>query len=159
MATDTKISIQIFPYACPGFARLFRHFVFKNAAFYRVFRDFRGLSRGSRSAAPNASETTRFHAFFAIFGASRNRRFSYRFFEKNAKTTRFHAFLRPRVRASGLAFSSFSRARSSKTCRKPRVFRVSVLADATLCFSRSFSLPFLCFFQNVAKTTRFHAFF
>ena len=38
----SHISIQIFPYACPGFARTFGAFVFKNAAFYRAFRDFRG---------------------------------------------------------------------------------------------------------------------
>ena len=117
-----RIFIQIFPYACPGFARTFRRFVFKNAAFYCVFRDFwdtrncyprlrtrskpRVFMRFSRF-----SDLVEFGSFLVVFSK-----------KKHAKTIRFHTFLMPRGRASAPAFSSFSCARCSKTCRKLHVF-------------------------------------
>ena len=70
--------------------------------------------------------------------------FSFRFFAHVTKTTRFRAFPL-RKRAENHAFS--------------RVFRDPLAAPLVFRFSKSLSIPFLCFFRNLAKTTHFHTFF
>ena len=71
---------------------------------------------------------------------------------------RFHAFLKPRVRAFGLAFSSFPRARSFKTCRKPRVFtRFSRLSGRAVADS-FFILVLIRFSLLSSKCCENHAF-
>ena len=71
---------------------------------------------------------------------------------------RFHAFLKPRVRAFGLAFSSFPRARSFKTGRKPRVFtRFSRLSGRAVAAS-FFILVFIRFSLLSSKCCENHAF-
>ena len=148
----TNLSVRVSEARTPFSAfRFQKHRVLPR--FSRFSGHFAGLS-----AAPNAFETTRFHAFFAIFASSRNRRFSWRFFEKVAKTTCFHAFLKARVGGSGLAFSSFSRDVSSETCQKPRVFtRFSRFSDRVVAAS-FFILVLIRFSSLFSKCCENHAF-